>query len=220
MDNNIKRILIWSSWYRLSHVLIGLSTLLLLATGSLIRLSPMLTAQAADIHHYSSAGFLAGLVIRFILMVKGKPHERLSYLIPTLMERRGIVAMLRFYALLGKAPLPNWYAQNPFWKPLYLLIYLLLITQLITGIYLTNHAFLFGFQPRELHVLCSSLLLGFTLCHIFCSIWHDYASSNSDVSAIINGLRTFNVETKGQQSQSSQAVKFTPMDAAKAKRKK
>jgi len=210
MNNNIKRILIWSGWFRLSHLLIGLSTLVLLATGSLIQHSPLLALQAVDIHNYSAGFFLAGLIVRIILMFFGKPHERINYLIPRINEWQTIREMLIFYALLGKAKLPNWYAQNPFWKPIYLLIYIVLIAQLISGIVLGNEDFILGYQPRPIHQLGSELLLIFTLLHIVCVIWHDYKAAGSDVSAMINGLRTFTTENSTT-NKNSQAVTFTPM---------
>ena len=215
--NNIKRIAIWSSWFRLSHLLIGLSTLVLLATGSLVQHSPLLALPAADIHNYSAGFFLAGLVIRIILMFFGKPHERIAYLIPKTSELRGIIEMLRFYALLGKAKLPNWYAQNPFWKPIYLFIYIILIAQLISGIVLGNEDFILGHPPRPVHQLGSELLLIFSLLHILCVIWHDYKAAGSDVSAMINGLRTFTSENNSDMNKTSQAVKFTPMSEFSSK---
>lgn len=211
MNNHIKRLLIWSGWFRLSHLLLGLSTLVLLATGSLIQHSPLLALQAVDIHHYSAGFFLAGLIIRIILMFFGKPHERINYLVPNLNEWKTVREMAIFYALLGKARLPNWYAQNPFWKPIYLFIYLMLITQLISGVVLANAGFILGYQPRPIHLFGSELLLVFTLLHIVCVIWHDYKATGSDVSAMINGLRTFTTENSSTTDKSSQAVTFTPM---------
>ena len=209
--NNIKRIAIWSGWFRLSHLLIGLSTLVLLATGSLAQHSPLLALQAVDIHNYSAGFFLAGLVIRILLMFFGKPHERITYLIPKTSELRGILNMLRFYALLGKAKLPNWYAQNPFWKPIYLFIYIILIIQLISGVALGNEDFMLGYPPRPIHQFGSELLLFFSLSHIVCVIWHDYKSAGSDVSAMINGLRTFTRENNIDMNSTSLVIKFTPM---------
>jgi Ni/Fe-hydrogenase 1 B-type cytochrome subunit len=215
MNTNIKRIAIWSGWFRLSHLLIGLSTLVLLATGNLIQHSPLLALSALDIHYYSAGFFVAGLVVRVYLMFFGQPHERLAYLIPKASDVRGMLEMLRFYALLGKSRLPNWYAQNPFWKPIYLLIYILLFSQLVSGIVLTNGDFIFGYPPRPIHLFGSELLLIFSLLHIICVIWHDYKGAGSDVSAIINGVRTFTSDNDSSVNKASQPVKFTPMNEFK-----
>ena len=215
MNTNIKRIAIWSGWFRLSHLLLGLSTLVLLATGSLIQYSPLLALSALDIHNYSAGFFLAGLLIRVYLMFFGKPHERLAYLIPKTSDARGMLEMLRFYALFGKSKLPNWYAHNPFWKPIYLLIYIILFSQLISGIVLINGDFILGYPPRPIHLFGSELLLIFSLLHIICVIWHDYKGAGSDVSAIINGVRTFTTDNNSSMNKTSQPVKFTPMSEFK-----
>jgi len=212
MSDNFKRIYIWSGWFRLSHLLIGLTTLLLLATGNLIQYSPALEMVSADIHNYCAGFFLAGLFIRIILMFIGKPHERLSYLIPKAAERMVMLKTLRFYVLLGKARLPNWYAQNPFWKPFYLCIYVVLIGLLISGYVMNNGGFLWGLPPQTIHTLASNILLVFSLLHIFTVVWHDYKGEGSDVSAIINGIRTFTIEKPPEANSNSQAVKFTPMN--------
>ncbi|MEW5010113.1 MAG: cytochrome b/b6 domain-containing protein [Cycloclasticus sp.] len=211
MNPNIKRILIWSGWFRLSHLCIGLSTLALLASGSLIQHSPLLAQHAANIHHYAAGLLMAGLCIRISLMFFGQPHERLSYLLPKARELRTMLGMLRFYALLGKTKLPNWYAQNPFWKPIYLAVYLLLIGLLISGVLLIEGAFLLGWPAISLHQFSSDALLVFSLLHIVAVVWHDYKAGGSDVSAMINGVRTFNIDNNETNNNRNQAVTFTPM---------
>ena len=218
MNPNIKRILIWSGWFRLSHLCIGLSTLALLASGSLIQHSPLLAQHAANMHHYAASVLLAGLCIRISLMFFGKPHERVSYLFPKARERRSLIAMLRFYTLLGKAPLPNWYAQNPFWKPIYLFIYLLLTSLLISGVFLSEGKFLLGFPALPIHQLASDALLIISLLHLIAVVWHDYKAGGSDVSAMINGVRTFTIDNHEEFKPTSQAVKFTQMNNSGAKK--
>ena len=78
MSEQIRRILVWSGWLRLSHLLVGLSTLVLLVSGWLIEAAPSLEADAVDLH-YLAAGFLVfGLALRLVLMFTGSPVERLT----------------------------------------------------------------------------------------------------------------------------------------------
>lgn len=194
MSGEIKRVSVWSGWLRLSHLLIGLPTLLLLATGGLIQNSPMLASGAADIHYYA-AGFMAiGLLIRVVLMFVGQDNERIGNLLPKASELRVIGETIRFYLLLGKAPLPRWYAQNPFWKPIYLAIYFILGLQIITGLLIPKDNLFLGLYPPSVHLFWANVLGLFALFHIICVAWHDYKGDGSDVSAIINGLKTFTIK--------------------------
>jgi len=218
MSEETKRVLVWSGWLRLSHALIALSTLLLLATGELISQSPMLASNAADIHNYV-AGFLAiGLLIRIVLMFIGQPNERIGNLIPKAIELPPIVEMLRFYALLGKAPLPRWYAQNPLWKPIYLAFYLVLMMQVITGLFIQEGGLLLGFYPPSLHIFWAMVLLIFTLFHLFCVVWHDYKGGGSDVSAMINGLRSFTIDQPAPLEKGEQPITFKPLKSPYSKK--
>ncbi len=219
MSEEIKRVLVWSGWLRLSHLLIGLSTLLLLATGALVHNSPMLASNSADIHNYVAGPLAIGLLMRIILLFIGQPNERIGNLIPKTLELKAMVEMLRFYALLGKAPLPRWYAQNPFWKPIYLAFYAILILQLITGLFIQEGELLLGFYPPSLHLFWANVLLIFTLLHIFCVIWHDYKGGGSDVSAIINGLRTFTIEKPATIETDEQPLTFKRLKSPYSEKK-
>jgi Ni/Fe-hydrogenase 1 B-type cytochrome subunit len=211
MNNEIKRVEVWSGWLRLSHLLIGLSTLLLLATGKLIQNSPMLATNAVDIHYYT-AGFMAiGLLMRIVLMFVGQANEKIGNLIPKANELRVIGETIRFYALLGKAPLPRWYAQNPLWKPIYLAVYLILFLQIATGLLMPKDLLFMGFYPPPIHLFWADLLLAFTLLHIICVIWHDYKRGGNDVSAIINGVKTFTIDRPTSTGNGEQPINFKPL---------
>jgi len=41
---------------------------------------------------------------------------------------------LRFYSALGRGQLPTYYAHNPFWAPLYLVLFVLLTVEVATGL--------------------------------------------------------------------------------------
>jgi len=210
MNTEFKRILVWSSWFRLSHLFIGVSSIILLATGTLISESPLMASIAIDIHYYAASLLTIGLVIRIYLMFFGQANERVTNLIPKASELRTIGEMFRFYILLGKAPLPRWYAQNPFWKPIYLIFYCLLISQVLSGFLIAQGILILGFYPPTIHYFLANILLVFTVLHIIVSIWHDYKGGGSDVSAMINGIRTFTIDRPSSASNNQQPVKFTP----------
>ncbi len=219
MSDEIKRVTVWGGWLRLSHLLIGLPTLMLLATGKLIQNSPMLATDAADIHYYA-AGFMAiGLLIRVVLMFIGQANERIGNLIPKASELRLIGETARFYALLGKAPLPRWYAQNPLWKPIYLAVYLILLLQIATGLLIPKDALFMGFYTPSVHLFWADLLLLFTLLHIVCVVWHDYKGGGSDISAIINGVKTFTIDRPASNQNGEPPINFKPLKSPYADKK-
>lgn len=194
MSDTFKRIALWSGWFRLAHALIGLATLVLLASGGLIRHSPVLAQNASDLHHVAAGFLLIGVLIRIYLGFAGAAHERFSHLIPQASDWRGIWHTLRFYLLLGKTPLPRWYAHNPLWKPIYLMVYLMLLIQLATGVLMPQRELLAGFYLPSVHAYWANGLLWFVALHLLCSVWHDYASGSGDVSAMIHGHRLYFVD--------------------------
>ena len=74
----IRRVLIWSGWLRVSHWSIALSTLILLVSGWLIEHSPMRALIALEYHYIAASILIFGLVVRVVIFIKGKEHERLA----------------------------------------------------------------------------------------------------------------------------------------------
>jgi len=109
----IRRVLIWGGWLRVSHWSTALSTLVLLFSGWLIGHSPMQAEVALEYHYLAVSVLIFGLALRIALFIKGKEQERLSALFPQLSEITAIKKMLIFYLSMGKQPPPHWYAHNP-----------------------------------------------------------------------------------------------------------
>ena len=189
-----KRVLVWSGWLRLAHANIGLATLALLLTGWLITDSPSLAESALDVHYLASAFLLFGLGIRIVLMFAGRKHERFSSLFPATTELAAMAATLRFYISLGRTSLPGWYAQNPLWKPLYLLVYLVLIILVVSGAAMSGTTILMGFYVPSVHAFWAQFILWFSVFHIASVVMHDYKKQTADISAMVNGYRLFLIE--------------------------
>jgi Ni/Fe-hydrogenase 1 B-type cytochrome subunit len=189
-----KRVLVWSGWLRLAHANIGLATLALLLTGWLITDSPSLAESALDVHYLASAFLLFGLGIRIVLMFAGRKHERFSSLFPATTELAAMAATLRFYISLGRTSLPGWYAQNPLWKPLYLLVYLVLIILVVSGAAMSGTTILMGFYVPSVHEFWAQFILWFSVFHIASVVMHDYKKQTADISAMVNGYRLFLIE--------------------------
>ena len=190
----IEKVAIWSGWLRLSHLLVGLSTLVLIGTGWLLENAPSLEAGAADFHYIAASLLVFGLLLRVLLAFVGSPQESFDKLIPADEELRAMRDMLVFYLTLGRAPLPRWYAHNPFWKPLYLVLYLCLLILLLTGWLRQEQVLLWGWYLPSVHAIFASAVGWLTLGHVVAVLLHDYRGDSADVSAIINGNRHFVID--------------------------
>ena len=190
-DPVVKRVLVWSGWLRASHASIGFAVAVLLFTGWLIAQSPSLADAAVDIHYLASAVLAFGLVIRLALMFAGKPHERLSALFPASFELAAMAATLRCYISFFRAALPGWYAHNPLWKPLYLLMYLALVVMLVTGTMMPETSIVLGFYVPSVHTFWAQILFWLSMLHVISVIVHDYRKKTADISAMVNGYRVF-----------------------------
>ncbi len=190
----IERVPVWSGWLRLSHLATGVATLVLLATGWLLQGAPSLTAVAREYHDIAAAILIFGLVVRASRMLLGRPVERPGRLLPSGSEWAAARSTLASYLTLGKLPLPRWYVHNPFWKPLYLGLYLLLLVLVLSGWLRTGRDFFVGLYLPDVHVMFASLVGWWTLLHVLAVVFHDYKGDATDASSIINGRRQFVVD--------------------------
>ena len=106
-NEEYRRVLVWGGWLRLSHLCVGIATLVLLSTGWLIAGDPLLAEAALDYHYLAASLLLFGLILRLALMIFGQGNERLGGLMPLHSELRGMGQTLLFYLSLARAPLPR-----------------------------------------------------------------------------------------------------------------
>jgi len=186
--------MIWGGWLRVSHLSVGLSTLVLIATGWLLELAPSLQADAVDFHYYAASVLIFGLVLRVLLAFSGSPVESLSALIPEEKELRTMRETLLFYLSLARAPLPRWYAHSPLWKPVYLALYLCLLILMLTGWLRDGQDLLWGWYLPSIHAMFASVVAWLALLHVLSVILHDYRGDAADISGIVNGYRYFVID--------------------------
>jgi Ni/Fe-hydrogenase 1 B-type cytochrome subunit len=211
----IKRVLVWGGWLRLSHACAGLSVLVLLFTGWLIAESPSLAESALEVHYLASGFLVFGLVVRIVLMFAGMEHERLHGLFPASSELYAMAGTFRFYISLGRSPMPGWYAQNPLWKPVYLVIYLALIILVISGALMPDVSLMLGFYLPSVHAFWSQLVFWFTVLHIASVVMHDYRNQTTDISAMVNGYRLFLIDSSRTGPVAEKLVQRISIDSLK-----
>ena len=198
---NIERLAVWSGWLRLSHLAIGGASLILLATGWLLKYAPSLAGGGLEYHNIAAAVLIFGLVIRLWRMLAGSSVERVEKLIPAGTEWSAARATLASYVTLGKLRLPRWHAHNPLWKLLYLGLYLLLLVLVLSGWLRSTQDFVLGLYLPDVHAIAASVVGWWTLLHIVAVVFHDYQGDATDVSSIINGHRQFVVDRPSDQTQ-------------------
>ncbi|MEN8763751.1 MAG: cytochrome b/b6 domain-containing protein [Thiogranum sp.] len=206
-SHHIQRTLVWSGWMRLAHWLIALSVIALMATGWLVKLAPSVANSASDYHNLASIGLTLGLILRVWLLFFGPGPAHWKALVPVPADIHKMGMMLRFYLTVGKAPQPKWYAHNPLWAPLYLLVLIILLVQALTGLLMETHPLIWGFYLPSVHGLLATVTLIFACLHVITVVLHDAKGTTADVSAMINGYRIFIVDDADtMQSQEIQTI--------------
>jgi Ni/Fe-hydrogenase 1 B-type cytochrome subunit len=194
MPEQIRRVAVWSGWMRLAHWCLGAATLLLLATGWLIGNSPAVAQSAADMHYLAAGLLVFALGLRLFLGLFGKAAEHFEHLVPRTSEWAAMRASLLFYLSLGKAPLPNWFAHNPLWKPLYLLLFVLFALLALSGWLMPDVPLVGRLYLPRLHGWLADAVAVVTLAHLCSVVLQDLKGQSADISAMISGYRYFRVD--------------------------
>ena len=197
MSEQIRRVAVWSGWGRVAHWVLAGATLLLLATGWLIGNAPSLAAAAVEVHYLGAALLLFALALRLFLGLFGRGVDRFDQLLPRASERQAMRQSLWFYLSLGRAPKPNWFAHNPLWKPLYLLMLTMLTLLVASGWLMPETPLLGGLYLPKLHGWLAVGVGMLCLAHLFSVVLQDLKGHNADVSAMISGSRYFIIEREG-----------------------
>jgi len=177
---------VWSAWLRFTHWASALAVLVALATGWLMTLAPAISVREA--HVSAGYGLALALAVRVYLLLFGRRAEHWRDLRPT--SGHAVAATLRFYLTLGRAPLPGWYAHNPLWSPLYVLLWLLLAGALATGAARLYPA-LGAFLPGDWHAPLARAVAVWCGLHVVAVVLHDLRGATADISGMINGRRLF-----------------------------
>ncbi len=193
MTEQIRRIVVWSGWLRVAHWAMAGATLALLATGWLIRNAPTLADSAAEIHYLGASVLVFALVLRLYLGVFGQGAERLEHLLPRAAESAAMRASLWFYLSLGRAAPPNWFAHNPLWKALYLVLLVSLFLAVLTGWLMPETPLVGGLYLPAVHRWLAHLTGLLTVAHLFSVILQDVKGRSGDISAMFSGYRLFYV---------------------------
>lgn len=194
MAEQLRRVAVWSGRLRLAHWLMAAATLVLMVTGWLIGAAPSLAQAASDLHYLAASMLLVALAIRLWLGFAGEGPERFEHLWPTDGEWAAVRGSLVFYLTLGKTPLPNWYAHNPLWKPLYLGLLLLLVLAAITGWLMPETPLIGRVYLPTVHDGIADTTTVWVVLHLLSVALQDVRGQNADTSAMLSGYRFFRID--------------------------
>ncbi len=194
MAAQFRRVVVWSGRLRAAHWLIAAASLWLIGTGWLIAHSPALAQAASDYHSLGAGVLLVSLLLRLYLGFFGRDAERFEHLLPVRSEMSAIRASLIFYLSLGRAPMPNWFAHNPLWKPLYLVLLIALLLITVNGWLMPDYPLLGRVYLPTLHDWLSNLIIAMTVLHLLAVLLQDVRGRSAGISAMLNGERYFDVD--------------------------
>lgn len=161
-----------------------------------------------DWHSISGQVILVAAVARIALWFqKGVGHWRKLW--PEARTRSARKQMWRFYLSLGRSPLPNWYAHNPWWQPLYLALPLLTVICAISGMMFDANQLWLGWLPSDWHRVSTTVLGWVILAHIITAIAHDWKGHGANISGMINGYRYFHIGQGQLEVESPQPIEIT-----------
>lgn len=198
----IRRVKVWSGRLRIAHWALAILVLFLVATGWILgsglqgNLEPILEA-------HTLAGYLSGGILfwRLYMLLFGAQTENWRDLTPRGPQLRGARETMLSYLSFGRRPLPAYYGHNPLWGPVYLLLYLVLSVQLVSGVLLAVPALEFAVFPAldhstllAYHEAGYSVITAFAVLHVASVLFHDWQGTRSEISAMVNGNKHFTVD--------------------------
>ena len=191
----LQRKYIWPGPLRLGHWIMAIAVIGLLVSGWLLQNVAHYFQVALDYHYILAYALCFGLAIRLYLLARSSPSAASWHdLVPDTQNLKKALAMVRFYVSLGRTPLPSWYAHSPLWAPIYLLVFVILLLQIITGFLMASGQHTLLINLYTLHNVNTSIIAAFTVLHVISVFLHDLKSGSSDISAMIHGYRIFTVE--------------------------
>ena len=199
-QENIRYVLVWSGWLRLSHWLIAAGILFQITSAWAIGHNNADYAFWLDWHLITGQIILVALALRVGLFFFSGSSSWRAF-IPEKLQLQAMLQMIKFYLSLTHFPLPNWYAHNPLWLPLYLFMFFVLAACSITGLLHDSPKIIFGFTIVKLHSALASMIIIFSIAHIASVFLHDLKGKGAFISAMVNGHRYFHFTIQKNQNE-------------------
>jgi Ni/Fe-hydrogenase 1 B-type cytochrome subunit len=223
MSEEIQRVAVWPPLLRLLHIVMAGTMLILLITGILLHSGMILNYQLFEhllhVWHIPAGHVLAiALAIRIVMLFVTRGVSSWKALIPENMQ--SVVGVAVFYLSLARNNLPGYFAHNPLWKVFYLLGFIMITIQVLTGLLLEFSWLRSVFKTDSAtalvqHQMLLEVLLVFVVAHIITAILHDWKTNTGEISAMINGYKFFTVEKQSKQTVQTSAVSLDSLIKSK-----
>jgi Ni/Fe-hydrogenase 1 B-type cytochrome subunit len=188
----IRYVRIWSGWLRAAHWLIAGGVVFELCSAWALAQEPADPGFWHDWHVMIGQLVALAVLLRLVLLfLPGSSHWR--SLLPKPAQWTAVRQTLRFYLSLTRTPLPAWYAHNPLWAPLYLLVLLVLLGSVASGFGHDLHWLVAGVRPAVLHAALGHALAWFCVAHVLAAALHDWKGDGALISALFSGKRYFHL---------------------------
>lgn len=190
----IKQVFIWSGWVRLTHwlMVIGVSFQLISAI-ILQQTLPFNPEFWRDWHLICGQLLLVVVAGRIILLFMLTDSSSWRALLPDKASNQGWKQTAWFYLSLGRSALPNWFAHNPFWRPVYPFMWLLLILNGFSGLSYASATPILGQYLYQWHISLANLLILLVVLHSLAAVVHDLKGRGATISGMISGYRYFHI---------------------------
>lgn len=200
--------LVWPGILRAIHWLMAALLLVLFVSAWMLKHAYVDPAFWHDWHIISGHALLVVAGARIVLWFqKGLHHWRFVW--PDARARAARWQMLKFYLSLGRLPLPNWFAHNPFWQPVYLAFPILIMLTGLTGLLHDYSTLWIGYLPSDWHALAAKLMGFLALAHVFAVILHDWRGKAATISSMLNGYRYFHIGSSSLEIETPTAVEVS-----------
>jgi Ni/Fe-hydrogenase 1 B-type cytochrome subunit len=236
----LEPVYVWDLVVRLSHWVIVLSMMLLIATGIAIG-RPFLATSSTGfthgwvrvIHFYSAMAFSLAVAARLIWMVTGPRHSGWRQFIPSSRRRlKGLWGTLLFYMALRPRP-PDAVGHNPMAGLAYLAVFFMYALMIASGFamysasaytsYMSMWDFLVplfgGLQTaRWIHHVTMWLLICFIIQHLFSAVLTAKAEKNGTMDSMFSGYKFVPVDRVKDDDEDEEAHARAKARARKATR--
>lgn len=204
---------VWELPVRLAHWTIFVSMVVLSVTGVYMG-NPFMVApgEASQnfvmgtfkaVHFWAAFVFLTAVLVRIIWMFTGNKYSHWDKFLPIYRVRYlGILPTIRFY-MFGQRKPPGFIGHNPLAGMAYTVVYLLMISQILTGLglyamsvgvdspirFFSSVLPLFGGPQaaRFIHHIVMWMLWGFAAHHFWSSVLMSTEEANATVESIFSG---------------------------------
>ena len=204
MKTEFHQQLVWPLAIRLIHWILVVSLLVLLVTGWLMSgglvFNPALHDWLHDSLHVPTGQLAAAALAGRILLLATLPGVAgWRALMPGATSRPARAEMFRFYLAFGRREMPGFYAYDPVWAIIYLVLFAVLAAQVFTGFAIASQGLRLGMGLSlegltAWHTRLAVVIAWISGLHVASVLLREIRGRGYEVSSMLHGYRLFGRE--------------------------